>query len=176
MIAPLLSKFVDPKIQKRHTGYRASEACLGAGHVWFVGRGVDAILKSLERQENFQWISTFSKTFSAKMAYLAFFEGRESWPLHEQIWSCKAPLKFKLFTWKVAWDRCWTGERCRRHGLTNDDSCPLSLQETETIEHLLQCYFARSIWFAVMAGLGHPDLAPLSLDSLQKWWSKVPEC
>jgi hypothetical protein len=30
------------------------------------------------------------------------------------------PLKFKIFMWKVARNRCWTGER-RRHCLSNID-------------------------------------------------------
>jgi hypothetical protein len=83
-------------------------------------------------------------------------------------------MKFKLFAWKVVWNRCWTGDRRFRHGLSNDDSCTFCLQHSETIEHLLlQCPFSRSIWFEVLWSLARSSLAPSAVDVLLVWWSSV---
>jgi hypothetical protein len=102
------------------------------------------------------------------------FEGRTLWPLHDPIWKCRAPLKFKLFAMKVVWNRCWTGDRRFRHALTNDDSCTFCLQHSETIEHLLlQCPFSRSIWFEVLRGLARSSIAPSAVDELLDWWPQV---
>ena len=32
--------------------------------------------------DSFEWMWTFNKAFSARSAYMAFFEGRTTWPLH----------------------------------------------------------------------------------------------
>ena len=56
------------------------------------------------------------------------------------IWKCEALLKFKMFAWKAALDRCWTGERHLRHKPVGDNTCPMCLHESESIANLLiQC-------------------------------------
>ena len=73
--------------------------------------------------------------------------------------------------WKAAWNRCWTGDRRRSHGLSTNDKCQFCLHEVETIGHLLlQCSYSRSICFQVLDGLGRPDLTPLASDDLERWW------
>ena len=48
-----------------------------------------------------------------------------------------------------------------RHGIANTNVRPMCLEEVETIEHLLvDCPFARVIWFEVFSDLGRPDHAP----------------
>jgi hypothetical protein len=95
-------------------------------------------------------------------------------PLFAPIWQCKAPLKFKIYAWKVVCGRCWTGDRRRHHGLTTDDTCPLCLQDCETTDHLLlRCPYSRTIWFEVLKGLGEPGLPPSGRDSLLQWWPSV---
>ena len=183
-IAPLLLTYVDDKIINSCT----IEEGLSQNK-WIrdlnSGLSVPAIMQYLslwsimstfhlqpEVEDVFQWIWTANKCFTAKSAYLAFFEGRTIWPWHESIWECKAPLKYKIFAWKVAWNRCWTNDRRKRHGLTNDDSCALCLQEKETAEHLLlQCPFSRVIWFEVLRGMGHASVAPLATSELLSWWT-----
>jgi hypothetical protein len=39
--------------------------------------------------DSFTWIWTASKEFSAKLAYLAFYEGRTLREWHDPIWKCK---------------------------------------------------------------------------------------
>ena len=122
-------------------------------------------------EDTFKWIWTANKCFSAKSAYMAFFEGRTLWPWFQCIWECKAPLKHKIFAWKVAWDRCWTNDRHKRHGLTIDDSCALCSQDKETVDHLLlQCPYSRVVWFEVLRGLDKAELAPSPLSELLVWW------
>jgi hypothetical protein len=152
MVAPLLLDFVDKRALRTRTVAQGLPA-----HAWVhdlsAGLSVPALVQYLnlwnelssvhlveDMADSFTWIWTTSKEFSVKSAYLAFFEGRTLWAWHDPIWKCKTPLKFKLFAWKVAWNRCWTGERRLRHGLTNDDSCTFCLQHSDTIDHLLlQC-------------------------------------
>lgn len=50
-----------------------------------------------EEQDKFRWIWTESGVYSAKTAYLAFFEGKTSMPGAEQLWTSKAPLRMKFF-------------------------------------------------------------------------------
>ncbi|CAM0945663.1 unnamed protein product [Alopecurus aequalis] len=141
--------------------------------LWHVLSGV---LLQVDVEDSFQWIWTASKLFSAKSAYLAFYEGSIRWPLFSPIWGCKAPLKFKLFAWKVAWDRCWTGVRRKKHGLTDVDTCPVCLQQSESIEHLLiSCPYSRQVWFQVLLSLNHPELSPTASSLLHPWWIRVVE-
>jgi hypothetical protein len=126
------------------------------------------------QDDSIKWIWTASRTFLAKSAYLAFFEGCQLWSLFAPIWCYKAALKFKIFAWKAAWDRCWTVVHRKNHGLTNDGTCALCLQEAETIDHLLLgCSVSRSIWFQVLSGLARPDLTPDADASLVDWWIRV---
>jgi hypothetical protein len=79
------------------------------------------------------WISTASKEYLAKLAYMTCFVGLVLWPRHASLWRCKAPLKFKVFAWKVVRNMCWTGERRLRHGLTNNGICVFVLQDFKTM-------------------------------------------
>ncbi|CAM0952359.1 unnamed protein product [Alopecurus aequalis] len=188
MIAPLVVANVDAKVRRTRL---VADALVGNQwiHDLSFGLSVPAMAQYLalwhvlasvslrvDVEDSLQWIWTASKSFSAKSAYLDFFEGSTRWPLFSPIWDCKAPLKFKLFAWKVAWDRCWTGVRRKNHGLTDVDTCPICLQEPETIEHLLvTCSFSRQIWFQVLLSLGRPKLAPSASSSLLEWWPMVVE-
>jgi hypothetical protein len=185
-IVPLLPGFLKPNRLKSRT---VAEGLLQQSWIsdLSVGLSVPAMVQFLVlrnaikgitlihgQADSIQWIWTASLTFSIKSAYLAFFEGRQLWPLFAPIWCCKAPLKFKIFAWKAAWDRCWTGVHRRNHGLTNDDSCGLCLQEAESIDHLLLgCSVSWIIWFQVFSGLGNPDLTPDANASLVDWWIRV---
>jgi hypothetical protein len=188
MVAPLLLDFVDKRALRTRTVAHGLPA-----HAWLhefsAGLSVPVLVQYLnlwnelssvhlveDMADSFIWICTTSKEFSVKFAYLAFLEGRTLWAWHDPICKCKAPLKFKLFAWKVAWNRCWTGERRLRYGLANDDSWTLCLRRSETIDHLLlQCPFSRIIWFEVLKGLDGTSLLPTNVDGLLEWWPRVLE-
>ena len=187
-LAPLLLDHVDVKILNSRTVEDAL-----TNNQWIrdlrTGLSVPAIMQYLalwttlstvhlspDVDDSLRWIWTANKCFSAKSAYLAFFEGRTLWPWSESIWNCKAPLKYKIFAWKVVWNRCWTNDRRKRHRLTNDDTCALCLQEKETIGHLLlQCSYSRVVWFEVTRGLGRGVDAPTASDELLSWWPRFAD-
>jgi hypothetical protein len=181
--APDLLEFVDPKIRASRTvaqglvldswvhDIKGGLSVAAVAQFILLWRQVHPINLDSETVDVFEWKWTVDKSFSVKSAYLAFFEGKPDWPLADSIWKCKAPLKYKLFAWKVAWNRCWTGDRRMRHGLTNDNKCPVCLQEVETISHLLiNCVFARAIWFQILSSIGRPQLTPSNSDGLEAWW------
>ncbi|CAM0874176.1 unnamed protein product [Alopecurus aequalis] len=188
MIAPLLVDHVDAKVRRKRL---VADALVNNQWIRDLSTGLSVpvmsqflslwheilrVLLQPDVEDSLQWIWTASKLFSAKSAYLAFFEGSIRWPLFSPIWECKATLKFKLFVWKVAWDGCWTGEMRKKHGLADVDTCPVCLQQPESIEHLLiGCPFSRQIWFQVLLSLNHPELAPSATSSLHPWWIRVVE-
>ena len=119
MLAPAVLNFVDPKIQNMRTVEQGLNTNAWV-HDIVGGLSVAALGQFLtlwntlvqftlvDSADRFEWRWTSNKVYSARSAYLAFFEGRTVWPFHVAIWDCKAPLKYKLFAWKAAWNRCWT--------------------------------------------------------------------
>lgn len=115
----------------------------------------EAQVLSPATEDEFIWNLSSSGLYSSKSAYNALFAGRTLSPHHLAIWDCWAPLKCKVFAWLAAADRCWTGERRLRHGLSTSDTCAVCDQESESISHLLlQCPFAKQVWFHSLSKLG----------------------
>ncbi|PNT76763.1 hypothetical protein BRADI_1g53012v3 [Brachypodium distachyon] len=56
-------------------------------------------------------------------------------------------------------------------GLSEDATCPLCNQELETIDHLLQCPFSRSLWFDALSIFGWGFWTPSPLATLKCWWT-----
>ena len=75
--------------------------CSGLGEVRRQ-RGVDGA----SDQDCFEWRWTASRKFSARTAYLAFFEGSTVMPGAPQVWHSFAPLKVRLHAWFTLRDRC----------------------------------------------------------------------
>jgi hypothetical protein len=92
----------------------------------------------------------------------------------EAIWSAKAPLKCQLFMWLAVLNRIWTSERRERHGLQDSvDACAVSLQAEDTVDHILvQCPFAREVWFSCLTKLRTRVRPPSHDSNLQDWWSE----
>jgi hypothetical protein len=66
----------------------------------------------------------------------------------------------------------WTTKRRARHGLqAQANTCYLCLQEVDSVDHiLLQCCFAREVWFWSMRQANLPDVTPSTEDKLDEWW------
>ena len=126
-------------------------------------------------QECFRWKWTASRKFTARSAYLAFFEGSTIMPGAPQIWHSFAPLKFRLHAWFALRDRCWTADRRLRRGLVSHTLCPLCLIENETMEHLtMRCSYAAAVWGGLNTRLGVSLPAPGTQRSLAiRWLSAV---
>ncbi|KAM0864782.1 hypothetical protein ACQ4PT_043697 [Festuca glaucescens] len=105
--------------------------------------------------DSFRWKWTADGTFTTRSAYRAFFAGRTILAGAAQIWNSFAPLRFKVYGWLAVRGRCWSADRLARRGLPCDTTCPLCGIEDETLNHLLlQCRFARAIWFRILQRRG----------------------
>jgi hypothetical protein len=117
-----------------------------------------------------------SGSYSSRSAYAATFIGQSGLPGVAHLWKAKAPSEHKFFMWLAIHDRCWTNDQRQRHGLSNDASCILCQQQTETIDHLIiACMFSREVWFTLLQKCGRQALSPAANDSLVHWWIRARE-
>jgi len=137
-----------------------------------------SIQLSDDRADRLCWKWTADRTFSTASAYQSFFIGQQSVEGARLLRKAHAPAKCKFFIWLVQHDKCWTAARRRRHGLQDDDSCVLCEQAPETIDHLLiQCPFARELWFNLFSKLGWEPVSPSAQDrQLAAWWTVARKC
>jgi hypothetical protein len=118
--------------------------------------------------EKFVWRWSPDKQCSARSAYHAFFVGQCGLPGAKEL---RAPPSSKFFIWTALLACCWTSERLQRHGLRNSGSCALCHQALESIEHLLlNCVYAREVWFVLVCPTGCHQLCPVLEVSLVEWW------
>ena len=121
--------------------------------------------------DRFEWRWTASRKFSARTAYLAFFEGSTVMPGAPQVWHSFAPLKVRLHAWFSLRDRCGTADRRLRHGLVSHTLCPLCIAEAETVEHLtMRCSYAATVWAGITVRLGVALPLPDANSSMAIWW------
>jgi len=76
-------------------------------------------------EDNHRWRFTESNQYSAKSAYVAFFNGAVNFEPWEFIWKSWVPKKYQFFLWLAAHDRCWTADTLARRGLPHPNQCPL---------------------------------------------------
>ena len=184
-LVPCLFSSIGPRIRKGRTvaqglandawvqdisGALTVQVILDFLMIWEATRNVH--LQS-DTPDKFIWKWTADHCFSTASAYWAFFIGQREIYGARCLRKTRAPGKCKFFIWLVLHDRCWTAERRKRHNLQDDDSCALCAQESETITHLLlNCCFAREIWYRTLFMLNWHELAPNGqcLD-LADWWT-----
>ncbi|WVZ79919.1 LOW QUALITY PROTEIN: hypothetical protein U9M48_027442 [Paspalum notatum var. saurae] len=155
MLGPNLIRAVPPRFRSRTVWEKVHEVSLREGV-----------------PDNFRWHWTSDGMYSSASAYRACFLGSTFFLGAKFLWKAKVHPKVKFFAWLAAKDRCWTAERRRRQGLQDNDACALCDQESESIDHLLvQCSFARQVWFLVLRALSWHLLVPESNDTLMVWWS-----
>jgi hypothetical protein len=99
------------------------------------------------------------------------FVGQCGLPGAKELDKAKVPPSSKLFVWTALLSHCWTSERLQRHGLRNNGPCALCHQASESIEHLLlNCVYAREVWFTLLRRAGFHQLCPVMEVSLAEWW------
>ena len=118
------------------------------------------------------WRFEASGQYTAKSAYLAFFNGAINFEPWRRIWKSWAPAKCKIFLWLAVRNRCWTADRLERRNLPHPDHCLLCDQEPENIQHILTtCVFAREFWFRILAKFDWQVCTPLRDElSFSEWW------
>jgi hypothetical protein len=89
----------------------------------------------------------------------------------KELWKTKAPNNYRFFIWLVLLGRCWMVDRLEHCGIRSDNTCILCYQEIETIDYILvQCVFAREVWFKGLRHFGWHILAPTQEVSYAAWW------
>ena len=132
---------------------------------------VEAVELRVGVEDIIRWKWTTDAAYSARSAYLAFFQGTIHFEGAKPIWKTWAPQKVKLFMWLAVRQRIWTSDRRRHRGLTSDATCRLCDQEEETADHLLcTCSFTRQVWHTLLSVLGIQNSpSPAGLNFLE-WW------
>jgi hypothetical protein len=122
--------------------------------------------------DHFAWKGSSSSEYSTKDTYLYLCHGRERFAAAEWIWTPWAPTKCKIFSWLAIQHRLWTVDRRTRHGLQDQTSpCLVCLHEEDKVEHLLmQCPYAREVWFRCLRGLELQVQEPRQKSTLEDWW------
>jgi hypothetical protein len=182
-LAPALIKLVRPGLLRSRTVQQGKE-----NNSWVLDIAgpltIDAVVQFLQlwpqvqaittianEPDSFSWKFSASGAYSTRETYLACFAGRTALPAAREVRSSFAPLKHKFFGWLAIQDRCWTLDRLARRGLPNNSVCPLCGTIGENINHLLlQCPFARGVWFRVLRLHGLQRLNPSPHDVLADWW------
>ena len=131
--------------------------------------------RDTEEDDRFLWPCAPSGSFSASSTYERLCQGGERFATADCIWKSKATLKCKIFQWLAIKRRLWTTDRRARHGLQEfPNACFLCLQEIDSVEHILvQCPYAREVWFRCFRGVGLTDFTPTIDDELEFWWLRV---
>ncbi|KAM0920754.1 hypothetical protein ACQ4PT_007317 [Festuca glaucescens] len=182
-LAPAVVKLVHPGIARRRTVREGLD-----GNAWVLDvvsqLTVDAVVQFLrlwplvqavqvhdDVLDSFSWKFSVSGTYSTRPTYLACFAGRTSLHAAKEVWGSFDPLKHQFFGWLAIQRRCWTSDRLQRRGLPNPSLCPLCHLAAEDIDHLLlQCPYARAVWFNLLRPLRLGDHLPHAGARLSTWW------
>jgi hypothetical protein len=113
-----------------------------------------------------RWTPSASGEYSSKSAYHRFFEGMVTFEPAARVWKSWAPPRCKFFIWLASLNRCWTADRLARRGLDHPTKCLLCDQKEETMQLImLQCVFARDVWFHTLSLIGLQHLTPGTVES-----------
>jgi hypothetical protein len=123
------------------------------------------------------WKGSSSGVYSAKATYNMLCQGNITWQMAGPIWRCFAPLKCNFFGWLAIKYRLWTSDRRTRHGLQErPDPCATCLQSEDNVDHILvQCPYARMVWFGCLREFGLNLPEPQQHANLERWWTEAPK-
>jgi hypothetical protein len=94
--------------------------------------------------------------------------------MHKPLWGSFAPLKGKIFGWLALRYRLWTSDRRQRHGLQEHMAPRFTC--LDTVDHVLvQCPYARQVWYDCLQEAGINIVEPRSDSTLESWWSAARE-
>lgn len=86
-------------------------------------------------------------------------------PAWKMIWKCPAPLKVRIFAWKVAQDGLPTQQIKRVRHMEKHDECPICGLEEELTHHaLIRCPHAKRLWSAMRCVWDLPAESQLQVD------------
>ena len=161
---------------KRRTRWRLARGCppdLDAREIrelLSLAVSVEGFALSVGTADEFRWSLEANRKYSARSAYMAFFEGQIGMAGAQQIWCSRAPNKCKFFLWLALRKRCWTADRLGRRGLPRPAACPFCDQVEEDIDHLLLgCVLARDVWSSFLSRWGRADWIPDHDARLEEW-------
>ena len=133
---------------------------------------VNSVRRDQFQEDVFSWPWSASGVYTARSTYKMLCLGQEQYAAAACIWSCRGPLKLKIFIWLALKHRLWTTDRRARHGLQlQADACHLCLQEVDAIEHILvQCVYARQVWHYCRQAMKMAIRIPSPEQTLEAWW------
>jgi len=121
--------------------------------------------------DTFSWRFTTDGVYSAASAYGAMFLGASTPLGAKEVWKTPAPAKVRLFFWLVMHHRCWTSDRCFRHGLRDSPTCIFCDQLPETMDHiLLGCVFSRETWQRILVRFHLQEVVHVQEEDFMSWW------
>jgi hypothetical protein len=150
------------------TGARTAPVLCDYVELW---EKLEAVQLRPFESDRFVWRWSADGKYSASSAYRSFFVGMSSMLGAKELWKTPTLPKVKLFFWLALHGHIWTAERRWRHGLQDSAECALCSQEDETVDHLLlDCVFARDLWFSTLRSVGWARLTPQPGALLAAWW------
>jgi hypothetical protein len=145
------------------------EGCAQCIKLW---EELEGLQRDTQQPDSFTWIGSTSGLYTAKDTYNLLCQGGIEFNMHGPLWKSFAPLKCKIFTWLALRNRLWTSDRRWRHGLQDhSEACFTCLQGEDTVNHVLvQCPYARQVWFGCLIAAGLHITEPTTDCSLESWW------
>lgn len=127
-----------------------------------------------EDEDKISWALTANSTYSMRSAYEVQFYGLSESPLLHRVWEIKAEGKINFFLWLILQNMVSTADHLATRGWPHNDLCSLCDQEVESIKHLLlECPFAKEVWFSFHSSHPHASAIAWRCTSLNGWWRKI---
>jgi hypothetical protein len=152
------------------SGTLTVEGCVQCLRLW---EDIDRVQRDETVPDAFSWTGAASGCYSPKDTYKMLCQGGTVFTMHAPLWKSYAPLKCKIFGWLALRYRLWTSNRRFRHGLAeNTYACFFCDQEEDTVDHILvQCPYARQVWFGCLLAAGINVVEPRSDNTWESWWA-----
>jgi hypothetical protein len=185
-VAPAILQLVKPRFRSKMTvqqglqnnswatvieGELSVDAVVQYLRLW---EAVSTCLRQPGNDDCFRWKWTSDGGFTARSAYLAFFQGTTAMSGATNIWESFVPMAYRMHAWLALRRRCWTADRRLRRGLHSHVLCPMCTTADETIDHLsVGCVFGHRVWAGVNRRLGFTLPVPSQDVSLADWWTST---
>lgn len=135
--------------------------------------------------DRWEWRGRGGRSYSVKAAYSEIMK-RSSSPnnvtttadddIFSKIWRAQAPLKVKVYTWRLILDRLPVIENLQKRNVANpmQPLCNCCNSELETATHLfLECAEVKKIWYKIMAWIGVSWAEPRDVTGHWKCFSNL---
>jgi len=123
-----------------------------------------------------KWRIGSSATYTVWSQYQLLLPLQPNDTAAKTLWNVAPPLKVKITTWLVVWDRLPTRIYLHRHHIRPQLACTFCINHPESTDHLLLfCDFTRRVWDPIVIRLVLSSW-PTSLRNMWEDWrmSRIP--